>query len=645
MKQEQKLVRKGDLYYPTREFKNKALVNDEKIYKKALRNPKKFWADLAKELIWFKKWRKVFSHKPPYFQWFVGGKINITVNALDRHLEQRKNKVAMIWEPEPLEERPRIFTYYDLYREVNKFANALKSIGVKRGDRVGIYLPMIPEAVIAMLACARIGAVHSVVFSAFSSKALKVRLQDTKAKVLITSDGYYRKGEIVDLKKQADEGIKRTDIEKVIVVQRAKNKINFKKGKDIWWHELIAGRKDFAEPAVMDAEDLLFILYTSGSTGKPKGCMHVEGGYAVQANFTAKWIFDLKDDDIFWSTADLGWITGHTYSCYGPLLAGATFILFEGLPTWPAPDRWADIIDKYGVTTFYTAPTAVRMFEKYGTKLLEDNKFDALQIIGSVGEPIDEAAWKWYFKEIGKNKRPLLDTWWQTETGGILITSLPGIGPFKPTFTGRPFPGLRFEILDDKGRKLGPDKEGNLVLKPPFNPGLLRGVYKNPEKYLKTYWTDFGKKIYFTSDRAYKDRMGLIRVVGRADDAMKVAGHRLTTGEMESAIALHKDITECAVVGVSDEIKGEVPIAFVTSKNKKPLGQIEKDVVAQLRSQIGPIATPKKVYLVKDLPKTRSGKIMRRILRKLFTGEDLGDLSTLANPESVEQIRKIVKSK
>jgi len=638
------MIKKGDLYYPAKEFKKSALVNDKKIYKKALRNPEKFWEGLAKELVWFKKWTKVFSHKPPYFKWFLNGKINITVNALDRHLADKKNKVALIWEPEPLEERPRVFTYYDLYREVNKAANGLKSLGVKRGDRVGIYLPMIPEAIIAMLACARIGAVHSVVFSAFSSKALRIRLQDTKAKVLITADGYFRKGKIIDLKKQADEGSRQTDVKKIVVVKRAKNKINIKKNRDLYWQEMIKGQKDYAEPAVMDAEDLLFILYTSGSTGKPKGCMHVCGGYSVQANFTAKWIFDLKQDDIFWSTADLGWITGHTYSCYGPLLAGSTFIIFEGLPTFPNPDRWADVIDKYGVTTFYTAPTAVRMFEKYGTKMLQDNKFDTLQIIASVGEPIDEAAWKWYFKEIGKNKRPLLDTWWQTETGGILITSLPGIGPFKPTFTGLPFPGLKFEILSDKGKKLGPNKEGNLIMKPPFNPGLLRGVYKNPKKYLKTYWTDFGKKVYFTSDRAYKDKKGLIRVVGRADDAMKVAGHRLTTGEMESAIALHKDITECAVIGIADEIKGEAPIAFVVSKSKKPLAQIQKEVTAQLRSQIGPIASPKKVYLVKDLPKTRSGKIMRRILRKLFTGEDLGDLSTLANAGSVEKIKRIIKT-
>jgi len=637
------MLKKGNLYYPDKEFQKKALVNDKSIYNKAEANPVKFWEDLAKELFWFKKWNKVFIHKPPYFQWFTGGKINITQNALDRNLEQRKNKVALIWEPEPIEERQRVFTYYDLFREVNKFANGLKKLGVKKGDRVGIYLPMIPEVIIAMLGCARIGAVHSVVFSAFSSKALQIRLQDTKAKVLITADGYYRKGKIIDLKKNADEGIKKTDVKKVVVKKRAGNPVKMKAGRDLWWQELVEKESDKCEPASMDSEDLLFILYTSGSTGKPKGCVHTCAGYTVQAYATAKWIFDLKDDDIFWSTADVGWITGHTYSCYGPLLSGATFIIFEGLPTWPEPNRWADIIEKYKVTTFYTAPTAVRMFEKYGTKFLKGRKFDTLQIIASVGEPIDEAAWKWYFKEIGKTKRPLLDTWWQTETGGILITSLPGIGPFKPTFTGLPFPGLRFEILDEKGRKLGPNKEGNLVLLPPFSPGLLRGVYKNPEKYLKTYWSHYGKKTYFTSDRAYRDEKGLIRVVGRADDVMKVAGHRLTTGEMESAIALDKDITECAVVGIDDKIKGQVPIAFVVSKVKKSQDQIIKQVVFQLRKEIGQIATPKQVYLVKDLPKTRSGKIMRRILRKLFTGESLGDLSTLANPESVSQLKKIIK--
>jgi len=426
------------------------------------------------------------------------------------------------------------------------------------------------------------------------------------------------------------------------VVRRAGNEVFWQKNRDFWWEDLVKSEKDFCPPATIDSEDTLFILYTSGSTGKPKGVVHTSGGYMVQANFTAKWIFDLKEDDIFWSMADVGWITGHTYSCYGPLLAGITFVIFEGAPDWPTPDRWAQIIEKYGVTTFYTAPTAIRMFEKYGADLIKKYKFDTLRILGSVGEPIDTAAWKWYFKEVGQERCPIVDTWWQTETGGILITSLPGIGPFKPAFTGIPFPGLKFDILDDKGKSLPPGKEGNLVLLPPFAPSLLRGVYKNPKKYLDTYWSQYGKKVYFTSDTAYKDKTGLIRIVGRVDDVIKVAGHRITTGELENAIAQHPDITESAVVGVHDEIKGEVPVAFVVSKEKKGRENIEKEVKKQIRKVIGPIALPKKVYAVEDLPKTRSGKIMRRILRRLSTGEELGDLSTLANPESVKKIREVI---
>jgi len=626
------MLKKGNLYYPDKEFQKKALVNDKSIYNKAEANPVKFWEDLAKELFWFKKWNKVFIHKPPYFQWFTGGKINITQNALDRNLEQRKNKVALIWEPEPIEERQRVFTYYDLFREVNKFANGLKKLGVKKGDRVGIYLPMIPEVIIAMLGCARIGAVHSVVFSAFSSKALQIRLQDTKAKVLITADGYYRKGKIIDLKKNADEGIKKTDVKKVVVKKRAGNPVKMKAGRDLWWQELVEKESDKCEPKPMGSEDLLFILYTSGSTGKPKGCVHTCAGYTVQAYATAKWIFDLKDDDIFWCTSDPGWITGHTYTIYSPLLNGVTSLMYEGVPDYPSPDRWAKIIEKHGVTIFYTAPTAIRMFEKHGTEFVRKHKLKTLRLLGSVGEPIDESAWHWYFKEVGKKRCPLVDTWWQTETGGILITSLPGLGPFRPSFTGLPFPGVKVDI-----------KDGNLVILPPFAPGLLRGIYKNPKRYLKTYWSQYGKKIYFTSDGAYKDKQGLIRIIGRVDDVIKVAGHRVTTGELESAIALHKDITECAVVGKTDEIKGEVPIAFVVSKTKKSPEVIAREVVVQVRKEIGPTASPKEVYLVKDLPKTRSGKIMRRILRKLFTGEDLGDLSTLANPETVEEIKKLIE--
>ncbi len=636
------MIKKGNLYYPTREFKKQAWVKDKKIYKQAAKNPVKFWEKLAGELLWMKIWRKGFSHQPPYFKWFVGGKINITQNALDKNLEQRKNKVALIWEPEPLEEKPRYFTYYELYKEVNKFANALKKLGVKKGSKVGIYLPMIPEVIIAMLACARIGAVHSVVFSAFSASALRIRMQDTKAKVLITADGYFRRGEIIDLKKNADEGIKETKVKKVIVVKRAKNKVSWQKNRDCWWEDLVKSESDFCPPAVMDSEDLQFILYTSGSTGKPKGCVHVCGGYTVQALWTAKWIFDLKDSDIFWSTADIGWITGHTYSCYGPLLNGTTFVIFEGAIDWPTPDRWAQIIEKYGVTTFYTAPTAIRMFEKYGKAILKKYKFNTLRLLGSVGEPIDEAAWQWYFREIGKGRCPLVDTWWQTENGGILITSLPGVGPFKPAFTGLAFPGIKWGIFDDKGKTLPQGKKGNLVLLAPFAPSILRGIYKNPKKYLKTYWSQYGKKIYFTSDGAYKDKNGLIRVVGRVDDVIKVAGHRVTTGELEAAINLHPDITECAVVGIPDEIKGEVPVAFVVCK-KKAGEKIKKEVIVQIRKEIGPIALPKEVYLVKDLPKTRSGKIMRRILKKLFTGEPLGDLSTLANPNIVGEIKSLVK--
>jgi len=637
------MEKKGGLYYASEEFKKQAWANNKSIYKEANKNPEKFWAKLAEELVWFKKWKKVFTHNPPYFKWFAGGKMNVTYNILEKNLEQRKNKVALIWEPEPTEERARILTYYDLYKEVNKFANGLKKLGVKKGDRIGIYMPMIPETIIAMLACARIGAIHSMVFSAFSSHALKIRLQDTQAKVLITADGYYRRGGIIPLKKKADDGLKKTKIKKVVVVKRTENKVSWNKSRDIWWDEVVEGQSCHCKPAVMDAEDPLFILYTSGSTGKPKGCIHVCGGYSVQALWTGKLIFDWKDNDIFWSTSDMGWITGHTYSCYSPLLNGATFLIFEGDPSWPKPNRWAQIIEKYGVTIFYTAPTAIRMFKKYGRKILKDYEFNTLRLLGSVGEPIDESAWKWYFDVIGKKRCPIVDTWWQTETGGILMTSLPGIGPFKPSFTGLPFPGINFDIFDENGKSVGTNKEGNLVLLPPFAPSLLRGIYKNSKRYLNTYWSEYGKKVYFTSDAAIKDKKGLVRIVGRVDDVLKVAGHRMSTGELEDAINLNPAINESAIVGIPDEIRGEVPIAFVILRKKKSQKEVEKIVVGQVKKEIGPTALPKAVYVVEDLPKTRSGKIMRRILRKLFVGGDLGDLSTLANPESVGKLKKIIK--
>jgi len=641
------MIKKGELYYPAKEFKKAACLKNDKIYKKAGKDPIKFWEKLAKKLFWRKKWERAFSHNPPYFQWFLGGKINITENIFEKNrlgFKKIKEKPALIWEPEPLEEDPKILTYQELFQKMSQFANALKKLGVKKGDKVGIYLPMVPEAIISMLACARIGAVHSVVFSAFSANALRTRLQDTEAKVLITADGYFRRGKIINLKEKADEGIKETSVEKVVVVKRAGNEISWDEEKNIWYHEILKDEADQCEAETMDAEDRLFILYTSGSTGRPKGCEHACGGYTVQAYWTGKWIFDFHKDDIFWCTSDFGWVTGHTYTCYSPLLNGITTLVFEGAPDFPSPDRWAQIIEKHKVSVFYTAPTAIRMFEKYGSEVLKGHSFETLRLLGSVGEPIDEAAWLWYFKEVGKERCPIVDTWWQTETGGILITSLPGIGPFKPAFAGRPFPGTRFEIFDEKGEPEETGREGNLVLLPPFVPSLLRGVYKNPEKYKKTYFSQYGERVYFTSDGAYKDENGLIRIVGRVDDVIKVAGHRITTGELENAIAKHPEITECAVVGIPDEIRGEVPAAFLVLKKERNLEEVQGEIIELVKKEIGPIALPKDIYIVQDLPKTRSGKIMRRILRKLFTKEDLGDLSTLANPDSVEKIREMINS-
>lgn len=637
-----KMIKKGELYYPDAAAKKRAWLKSKNVYAAAEKNPVKFWEAAAKELVWRKRWTKAYIDTPPNIKWFSGAKLNIAENCLDRNLTVRKNKVALIWEPDDSTQPARIITYYDLFRQVNKFANALRKLGVKKGDRVGIYLPMIPEVVVAMLACARIGAVHSVVFSAFSSSALQVRLQDAGAKVLITVDGYYRRGKIIDLKKQADEGIVDTAVQKVVVVKRAGNDISWTEARDIWYDQIVRGEADECLAAVMDAEDPMFILYTSGSTGKPKGALHTCGGYMVSAYASDKWIFDLTDDDIFWSTADIGWVTGHTYSCYGPLLNGATFIMFEGLPDYPNPDRWANVIDKYGVTVFYTAPTAIRMFMKNGTDILKPYSLKTLQILGSVGEPISEKAWLWYFENVGKKRCPILDTWWQTETGGIIATSLPGIGPFKPAHTGLPLPGIRIRVVDEYGKICKAGQEGSVVLFPPFTPGLLRGIWGNEQKFIETYWAQYNKKYYFSGDLGCKDKNGLLRVVGRADDMIKVAGHRLTTGELESAACRASGVAECAIVGVVDEIKGEVPVAFVVPKSQTDTAGLKERVVAAIRSTIGPIATPHTVFIVNDLPKTRSGKIMRRILRKVFTKEELGDLSTLANPESVEGIKTAV---
>ncbi|HOA47509.1 MAG TPA: acetate--CoA ligase [Candidatus Pacearchaeota archaeon] len=639
-----KFIKKGNLYYPPEDFKKQSLVKSKEIYKKAADDPILFWENAAKELDWYKKWEKAFYFQPPYLQWFLGGKINLAQNALDRHLKINKDKVALIWEPEPIEEKPQIFTYNDLYQKVNQLANSLKRIGIKKGDRVAIYMPMIPEAIISMLACARIGAVHIVIFSAFSPDALKIRLEISGAKVLITADGYYRRGKIIPLKINADEGAKGTLIEKVIVAKRLGNKIPFNKEKDLYFDELIKNESTECEPEILDSEDPFFILPESGTTGQFLPILHTVGGYTVQAHLSGKLIFDFQKDSVLWCTSDIGWVTGHTYTVYAPLLNGISTVIFEGAPDWPTPDRWAQIIEKNKVSVFYTAPTAIRMFKKLDKKVLQQYQFKNLRVLGSVGEPMDEATWLWYFENIGKERCPIVDTYWQTETGGIVISSLPGVGPFRPGFCGLPFPGIKVDILDNKGKSCLVGERGNLVVLPPFSPGFLRGIYNDEQKYVETYWNQYGKEIYFTSDGAVRDENGLIKITGRIDDVMKISGHRLSTNDLESVILKHSDIIETAVIGVPDEVKGEVPVAFVILKNKRKVDEIKKEVIDITREKIGPIATPKYIFVVKDLPKTKSGKIMRGLLKKIIMGEDLGDISALSNPESLKHIQKQINT-
>jgi acetyl-CoA synthetase len=639
------VVKKGNVYYPSPEMKKIAWMTDEKIYENAEKDPIKFWDELAKEGIkWFKPWKKTYTSDPPYFKWFIEGKLNASYNCLDRHIENgKKKKTAIIWEPDNPEEKERTLTYYDLYKEVNKFANVLKKLGVKKGDRVSIYLPMIPEAHVAMLACARIGAIHSIVFSAFSPSALNVRLGSAESKILVTADGYYRRGKIVDLKTNVDEAVQKTKIQKVVVVKRAGNNINMKEGRDIWFHDVMKDAEDYCKPEVMDSEDILFILHTSGTTGVPKGVQHSTGGYLVQAYWTAKWIFDLHDDDVYWCTSDIGWVTGHTYACYGPLLNGTTMIIHEGVPDYPKEDRWWEIIEKYGVTIFYTAPTAIRMLILHGEENVKKHDLKSLRLLGSVGEPIDKDAWMWYFNIVGEERCPITDTWWQTETGGILISALPGIGPFIPTVAGKSFPGTSMMVLDENGKPMKEGKEGSLVQVSPFAPGMLRGLWNNPEKYIETYWSKYGNKIYYTGDGAFINK-GFIRITGREDDVLKVAGHRLSNAEIEDVLNSHDAVIESAVIGMPDLIKGEVPIALaILEKNAKPSDELSNDLINLVAKKISPIAKPAKIFYVNDLPKTRSGKIIRRVLKKLVKGEtELGDLSTIANPECVEMIRKLL---
>jgi len=635
---------KENIFWPSEELKKRAWVSDASVYEEASRDPVGFWAERAREgITWYKDWTQTYSWQPPFYRWFIDGKLNISHNALDRHIETwRRNKAALIWEPEPTDEQPRILTYYDLYREVNKFANVLKSLGVKRGDRVGIYLPMIPEVQIAMLACARIGAVHSVVFSAFSGQSLKERMIDAEAKVLVTADGYYRRGKTVDLKSNADIGAEDTPIKDVVVVKRLGNNVDMVEGRDHWWHELMEAADLYCEPEIMDSEDMLFILYTSGTTGKPKGIEHHVGGYAVQAYWTTKWDFDLHDEDVFWCTADVGWITGHTYNCYGPFMNGVTTLIYEGAPNYPGPDRWWQIVEKYAVTVFYTAPTAIRMLMRFGDEWIKKHDLSCIRLLGTVGEPINDEAWLWYLNVVGGGRCPVIDTWWQTETGATLINSLPGIGPFIPTVAGRPFPGTKFSVLTEEGRETSIGEGGFLVQMSPFAPGMLRTVYKDPDRFKQQYFGVYGDKFYYTGDGAYvHDQMGNIRVTGRVDDVMKVAGHRLSTAEVENALTQHPAVVECAVVAAPHDIKGEVPVAFVTMRGGyKASPELEAELKKQVATVIGPTARPDRIILVEDLPKTRSGKIMRRILKALTRNLPVGDVTTLMNPETVQVLKE-----
>ncbi len=633
------VIKKGGKFYPSEIMKKQANISDDKIYAKAAKDPVAFWEKCALEgLTWNKKWDVTYEEKLPYFKWFKGGELNFCVNCIDRHLDQ-PDKVATIWVPEPAGEEKIEITYGELYDKVNRFANVLKENGVKRGDVVSIYLPMIPQAQVAMLACARIGAIHSVVFSAFSADALRARITDGKAKILITADGYFRRGKPEPLLKKAKKAAKGTTVKKIIVVDRIG--LNVKGKKYLDFETAVEAADSYCRPEVMKSEDPLFILYTSGTTGRPKGVIHNTGGYALQAYQTTKWNFDMHPGEVMWCTADIGWVTGHTYAMYGPLLVGGTTLVYEGGPDYPDPGRWWKIIEENRVNVFYTAPTAVRMFMKLPEKWINKYDLSSLKILGSVGEPIDKESWMWYFNKIGGDRCPIIDTWWQTETGGTLINTLPGVGPFVPTVSGKSFPGLKHVIVDDKGAEMPKGRQGFLAQKSPFAPGMLHGVWNNHKKYVETYWKKF-KTMYDTSDGAYLED-GLIRITGRTDDVMKVAGHRLATAELEDAMHDSKVVGDVAVVAMPDKLKGQVPIAFVVLKKGKGSEKLEKSLKKHIDKKIGPTARPARIYFVEDLPKTRSGKIMRRILKALLVDEKPAGLMTLVNPNSVGKIKELIR--
>ena len=639
------LLNEDRSFPPPPAFAASAVINDPDIYARAAKDPEAFWAGFASELEWLQPWSKVLDWNPPDARWFVDGKINVAANCLDRHARSwRRNKAAFIWEGEPGDRRT--LTYFDLYRQVCQFANVLKKLGVKKGDRVALYMPLIPELAIAMLSCARIGAVHSVVFGGFSAESLRDRINDSTCTVLVTADGGYRRGGIVPLKQVADEALEDTpSIQHVVVVKRGFGDIpvHIKEGRDHWYHQLMQDASYDCPAEPMDAEDMLYILYTSGTTGKPKGIVHTTGGYLVGAYATTKWVFDLKEDDVYWCTADIGWVTGHSYVGYGPLANGATVVMYEGAPDWPKKDRLWEIVERYGVSIFYTAPTAIRAFMKWGTDWPAGHNLSSLRLLGSVGEPINPEAWMWYHLHIGASRCPIVDTWWQTETGSIMITPLPGITKTKPGSATHAFPGISAEILTDKGDKV-PVGGGLLAITKPW-PSMLRTIYGDHERYKTQYWSRWGKDVYFTGDGAKKDDEGYHWLLGRVDDVLNVAGHRIGTMEVESALVDHPKVAEAAVVGRTHEIKGQAIAAFVTVKEGvKPSEDLANELKRHVAHKIGAIARPDDIIFSADLPKTRSGKIMRRLLRDIAEGKALGDTTTLADPTVVAKLKEQYES-
>jgi len=637
------LLKEEREYAPPSNFTQAANVSDPTVYKRVEEDFETFWAEAADDLEWFKRWDRVLEWNAPWAKWFVGGELNVAYNCVDRHAASwRKTKAAIIWEGERGEER--VLTYHDLYREVNQAAAALRSLGVRKGDRVAIYMPMIPELPIAMLACARLGAPHSVVFGGFSPESLRDRINDCEAKAVITADAGYRRGGIVPLKDNVDAALDgAATVEHVIVVRRvgeSVRQVNMVHARDLWWHELLAHHEGaVVEPERVDAEHPLFILHTSGTTGKPKGVLHTSGGYLTGTMRTTKWIFDLKDDDVFWCTADIGWVTGHSYIVYGPLANGASAVMYEGTPDYPDRDRFWRIVAKYGVTVLYTAPTAIRTFMRWGTEFPERHDLSSLRLLGTVGECINPDAWVWYRDHIGGGRCPVVDTWWQTETGMILITPLPGITTLKPGSATLPFPGVEADVVDEQGNSVGLGRGGYLVLRRPW-PAMMRTIWGDPDRYVETYWSRF-PGAYFTGDGARRDENGYFWLMGRVDDVLNVAGHRIGTMEVESALVSHPSVAEAAVIGITDEIKGQAIAAFVTPRaGVDPNDRLNAELRQHVAEKIGAIARPDKLFFTGELPKTRSAKIMRRLLRDIAEGRVLGDTTTLADPTVMADIKE-----